>query len=212
MKTFAQLKRLAAVSALAFAALSHSAMGQTGAGGMNPPPVPENLRPPEGHAPYLKSYAVGTQNYVCLPGSEGPAWKFLGPQATLFLKTPWIHGEILRQLATHYLSANPDEGGTARPAWQSSFDTSTVWGKAVADSRDPQYVSEGAIPWLLVQVVGAGEGVPAGSALSNTTYIQRVNTSGGVAPATGCDNTTIGLVAFAPYTTDYIFYRANRRQ
>ncbi|MEP7367466.1 MAG: DUF3455 domain-containing protein, partial [Acidobacteriota bacterium] len=102
--------------------------------------VPAKLEVPAGNVPYLKAQATGTQNYVCLPvilgtpGAPVPTWKFQGPQATLFIKYPWMQGEAVWQVATHFLSANPDEKGTARPTWQSSFDTSVVWGKAVADS------------------------------------------------------------------------------
>ena len=40
-----------------------------------------------------------------------------------------------------------------------------------------------------------------------TTYIHRVNTSGGVAPATGCSKLRdLGKKAFVPYTADYYFY------
>ena len=113
------------------------------------------------------------------------------------------------QIATHFLSANPAEGGIARPTWQASFDTSAVWGKAIADSTDPMFVAAGAIPWLLVQVVGAQSGPTGGSALMATTYIQRVNTSGGVMPSSGCDASAFGKVALVPYTTDYFFYRAD---
>lgn len=189
-----------------------TAFGQAPFGPISVPQVPANLQAPEGHSPYLKAFAAGTQNYVCLPGPSGPFWKFLGPQATLFVTTPWINGEARWQVATHYLSSNPAEDGTARATWQSSFDSSVVWGKAIADSTDSQYVAPGSIPWLLVQVVGSQNGVPAGSALSRTTFIQRVNTSRGIAPETGCDAASYGKVALMPYTTDYIFYQANRRR
>ena len=44
--------------------------------------------------------------------------------------------------------------------------------------------------------------------LSKTTFIQRVNTEGGIAPATGCEQATdIGKKVFVPYTADYIFYK-----
>ncbi len=50
-----------------------------------------------------------------------------------------------------------------------------------------------------------------GSILAQTTFIQRVNTSGGVAPATGCTQASnIGVMVLVPYTTDYYFYRAER--
>jgi hypothetical protein len=121
-----------------------------------------------------------------------------------------MQGEAVWQVATHFLSANPDEKGTARPAWQSSFDTSVVWGKAAADSTDPQYVAAGAIPWLLVKVAGTQKGPSGGVALAQTTYIQRVNTSGGVAPTEGCTEADYGKLAMVPYTTDYIFYQAEQ--
>jgi hypothetical protein len=48
-----------------------------------------------------------------------------------------------------------------------------------------------------------------GNALASTTFIQRVNTAGGLAPSSGCsDPARIGTQALVPYTTDYFFYRA----
>jgi hypothetical protein len=40
---------------------------------------------------------------------------------------------------------------------------------------------------------------------ADTTYIQRVNTTGGKAPS--ADGAFIGQVARVPYTADYFFYR-----
>ena len=57
-------------------------------------------------------------------------------------------------------------------------------------------------------MVGAQDGPTGGDKLTPTTYIQRVNTSGGTAPATGCTlSTDIGKRVFVPYTADYFFYR-----
>jgi hypothetical protein len=79
---------------------------------------------------------------------------------------------------------------------------------AIADSSDSNYVAPGAIPWLLLRVVGKADGPLDGSKMTRTTFIQRVNTAGGVAPATGCQTTVdIGKRALVPYTTDYVFYR-----
>jgi hypothetical protein len=194
--------RLITSGALVMALQGAIAMGQTSLGdAVNVPPVPPGLEAPAGNKAYLKAFAVGTQNYICLPAG----WTFLGPQATLFLRFPWFHGEIRQQIATHFLSPNPDEGGTARATWQSSLDTSAVWARAIASSTDPQYVAPGAIPWLLLKVEGAEQGPNGGSLLSQTTFIQRVNTSGGIAPTGAC---TVGATAFVPYTTDYVFYKA----
>lgn len=175
------------------------------------PPIPQDLRAPAGNIPYLKGSATGTQNYVCLPGPTGPAWRFPGPQATLFITFPWFSGEVRQQITTHYLSANPAEAGTPRATWQHSLDTSTVWGKAIATSSDPEFVAQGAIPWLLLEVVGRQRGPTGGSALAATTYIQRLNTSGGLVPASGCEASAYGALALVPYTTDYFFYKADTR-
>ena len=170
------------------------------------PPVPSNLQVPEGHTVYLKGYATGTQNYMCLPSLAGPAWKLVGPQATLFQER---RGDLYQQVTTHFLAPNPFEGGTARPSWQHSFDSSQVWGRALASSADADFVEVGAIPWLLVEIVGAQRGPAAGGLLAQTTFIQRLNTSGGAAPATCTD---IGAFVMVPYSTDYFFYRASRKR
>jgi hypothetical protein len=165
------------------------------------PAVPGNLQVPTGHVAYLTARAVGTQNYVCLRRTtgKGRAWSFLGPQATLFDG----QGE---QIATHFLSANPLEGGTARATWQHSDDTSAAWAMAIASSADPAYVAPNAIPWLLLRAVGAQDGPTAGDALSATAYIQRVDTVGGTAPPRSCP--ALGARLMVPYEADYVFYRA----
>jgi hypothetical protein len=114
-----------------------------------------------------------------------------------------------RQIITHFLSPNPDESGMACATWQHSRDTSTVWAMASASSSDPNFVESGAIPWLLLQVVGAEPGPTGGDRLTGTTFIQRLNTSGGIAPSTGCaQSTDVGKRVFVPYTADYFFYKA----
>jgi len=171
---------------------------------ITPPPVPSNIQVPEGNVAYLVGHAVGTQNYVCLPFEDGARFTLFTPQATLFNQD----GE---EIMTHYFGPNPAEGGTVRAAWQHSRDTSTVWGqvKPGNSSTDPEYVAPGAIAWLLVTIVGDQAGPTGGDKLTKTTFIQRLNTSGGVAPSTGCvSSTDVGNQAFVPYTTDYYFYKA----
>jgi Protein of unknown function (DUF3455) len=61
-----------------------------------------------------------------------------------------------------------------------------------------------------LKVVGAKVGPTGGATLFGTTFLQRVNTEGGVAPGTGCDTLTdVGHKAFIPYKADYFFYRTN---
>lgn len=195
------LLRALPIAGLLALGTSLPAAAERGPGCPTPPPVPANLEVPAGHRPYLAVHATGTQNYVCLPGasSTGLVWTFYGPQATGF---DGRDGQVM----THYLSANPVEGGTARPTWQHSRDSSAVWARPIASSTDPDYVEPGAVAWLLLEAVGTENGPNGGRRLAPTTYIQRVETSGGVAPADGC--TTLGAKLFVPYETDYFFFRA----
>jgi Protein of unknown function (DUF3455) len=170
---------------------------------VTPPAVPTDIQVPAGNIAFLVGHAVGTQNYICLPGTgpSGFAWTLFGPQATLF-DDDW------GQITTHFLSANPVEGDALRPTWQHSRDTSSVWGAAMAMAPS---AAPNSIPLLLVRVVGAQLGPDGGDKLSKTTFIHRLNTVGGTAPATGCAiPSNVGSRAFVPYTADYFFYRDRR--
>jgi Protein of unknown function (DUF3455) len=191
-------------SVIALAAPFAGALAQANARHTAPPPVPTDIQVPAGNKVFLQGHAVGTQNYICLPSGSGFAWTFFGPQATLFT-------DHNRQTMTHFLSANPVEGGLARATWQDSRDTSAVWGQAIASSSDSAFVEPGAIPWLLLRVVGDEMGPTGSHKLTATTFIHRLNTSGGVAPATGCiGSTDVGKRTLVPYTADYFFYRDDR--
>jgi hypothetical protein len=176
---------------------SHTAQAEN----MTSPDVPSNLRVQSGNVPFAKFAATGTQNYICLPSG----WTFIGPQATLFVNVQWIGGTIRQQVGTHYLTPNPFEEATNRPLWQSSVDSSIVWGKQADFSDDPAYVQPNAVPWLLLQAAGSQKGPWGGTMLSQTTFIQRINTTGGMKPTTAC---SVGDRQFVPYTADYVFYRS----
>jgi len=167
-----------------------------------PPAVPGDLAVSSSETAFLVGHAVGTQNYVCLPAAGGAsAWVLFGPQATLF-------DDDGGQIVTHFLSANPVENGLPRPTWQHSRDTSSVWAALAAQSSDPAYVAPNSIPWFLLRTVGTQYGPELGGRLARTTAIQRVNTSGGVAPSTGCASATdVGRKTLVPYSADYFFYR-----
>ncbi|MEZ5285666.1 MAG: DUF3455 domain-containing protein [Vicinamibacterales bacterium] len=178
-----------------------------GPGQRNTPEVPPGLEAPAGHDVFLIAEAEGTQNFVCVATPGGLSWRFTGPQATLFVR---VAGHPF-QLATHFLSA--DASGAARPTWQHSLDTSRVWGRVLASSADPAYVAPGAVPWLLLEAAASEPGPASGAILSRTSFIQRVHTSGGLAPASGCTTANdAGVQALVPYTADYVFYRARRER
>ena len=168
---------------------------------IKPPPVPANIQVPPGNEVFLVGHGVGTQNYVCLPSGDGFRFTLFTPQATLF------SGD--KQLTTHFFSPNPSEGGTIRVTWQHSRDSSTVWAKLLQSSTDPNFVAPGAVAWVLLETAGVQAGPGGGDTLTATTFVQRLNTAGGLAPATGCASATdVGHQAFVPYTADYFFYKS----
>jgi hypothetical protein len=163
---------------------------------------------------FLVGHAFGTQNYMCLPAANGGvAFKLFTPEATLL-------NDDQKQLITHFFSPNPKEPNTdptlaaigkIRATWQYR-DGSSVWATTLAPtdiSTDQQFVADGAVAWLRLTGVGGQIGPDGGDTLANVSFVQRLNTAGGLAPKTGCATTAdIGHEAFVPYTADYFFYRA----
>ena len=170
-------------------------------------------------------YAVGTQQYVCRSsvnslGVTSYGWTLFGPQATLFKDA-----NLTKQNMTHFQSSNPLEddpldlsvGGLPRPTWQDSKDTSAVWAQppvpiamvdapACDDDGDASTPAIASIS-LLKLGVGADPVGPTGK-LTLATFIQRLNTCGGVAAAAGCTEAGhVGRKALIPYTADYYFYK-----
>jgi hypothetical protein len=163
---------------------------------------------------------VGTQGYVCLPTSEGAStasWTInqARPEATLFTS---LFGQQI-QIITHFLSPNtkpnkfaPSPLPAGNVTWQSSLDSSKVWAQAQhAIGPSPDIAScpnVGAISCVLLQVIGADQGPAGGKFLTQTSFIQRLNTRGGSAPADGCSLAgDVGKQALVPYSADYFFFR-----
>lgn len=196
---------LACVAALAAALIASLPQPVHANPDVEPPPVPSVLQPPAGHQVFLVGHAVGTQQYFCKFSGAGFAWTQFGPQATLFKKNG-------KAIMTHFQSSNPFESpdhpvetGKARPTWQDSKDASAVWAAPVPNASVT--VTPDAIPWLLLEVVGAQPGPTGGEAMTRASFIQRLNTTAGRAPATGCaEAADIGKKVLVPYTADYFFY------
>jgi uncharacterized protein DUF3455 len=182
------------------------------------PATPTSITPPEGNSAFLVGHAkVGTQGYVCLPTATGASWTVnpSRPEATLFTE---LFGQDF-QIITHFLSpdTNPNEFvpkpipfGSA--TWQSSFDSSVVWAKALTPpltaGTDASCPNTGAIPCLLLQSIGSKAGPTNGKFMTQTTFIQRLNTKGGAAPVAGCSTAAdVGKQVLVPYTADYFFFR-----
>jgi len=167
------------------------------------PSVPAGLEVLGPYKPYLKAHAIGTQNYICAPAAtpSGVDWLFIGPQATLY-------DDDIEQSLTHFQSKNAERGDAIQATWQHSKDSSAVWATRHSGSTDPLFVAPGAIEWLLLDVSGTQFGPTGGSKLARTAFIQRVNTIGGVKPASAeCTAATLNTRRLVSYEADYYFYR-----
>ena len=161
-----------------------SAAADTGGSQRVAPLVPDSLQVPAGQVVALKTFATGVQIYVCTETSPGVfGWVFRAPDAKLYSSS-----NFNGQIGTHY----------AGPTWES-----TSGSKVVGARLHGNTVNTTAIPWLLLGAVSSqGPGVFEG-----VTYIQRVNTTGGLAPTSGANASTLGQEARVPYTADYYFFK-----
>jgi hypothetical protein len=150
------------------------------------PQVPAALAVPAGNKLAFYYDAVGVQIYGCDATATGYGWVFRAPEANLY-------GHNGKLAATHY----------AGPTWQANDGSTVVGAKQAEAAVDPN-----AIPWLLL---GATSHTGHGR-MTDVTYIQRLETSGGKAPATGCDATHVGETARVDYTATYYFYEAHGKK
>jgi hypothetical protein len=151
------------------------------------PAVPDSIAVEAGHKVFLVGHASGVQIYSCNAAGAGFAWSLVAPRADLL-------DDSGKLVATH-------SGG---PTW-TARDGSYVKAQRAAD---PVIVDMTAIPWLLLKRTTASAG-PDGDRLAATTFIQRVATRGGLAPAAArCNLATAGTQEEVPYTADYYFWKS----
>jgi hypothetical protein len=143
--------------------------------------IPDLIKVPVGYSPVLTVHAKGDQIYQCSLNQDEYVWEMQAPDAKLFD----AHGNIV---GNH----------SAGPLWEYK-EGSRVVGRVVGKID----MSAGlAISWLLVEVVShKGDGL-----FSKVDFINRVNTQGGLAPASGCNANHLGGEKRVAYTADYIFY------
>ena len=150
------------------------------------PEVPEALKVPATQVLSLETQAAGVQIYECKASKDDPTrfeWAFKAPEAELF-------DSAGKKIGRHY----------AGPTWESN-DGSKVVGEVRARDNGPD---PKAIPWLLLSAKStSGSGV-----FSKTQSIQRLQTTGGIAPAEGCTQAQVGKEARVTYKAKYYFYIA----
>ncbi len=143
--------------------------------------MPDKLKPSANESLAMIVSAKGVQIYECRVKKDQAGayeWAFVAPEADLFDTSG-------RKIGRHY----------AGPHWEST-DGSKVAGTVKESTDAPQ---ADAIPWLLLDTKSVG----SQGSFSKITSIQRVNTVGGVAPKTGCSQSTVGTTARIPYAADY---------
>jgi hypothetical protein len=193
---------LIAIFAMAISACQKSAMNPLSSDSENSiavsqktipaPDVPEIIEVPAGNHAIWHAYATGDQIYqvtesLIVPGTY--VWTFIAPSATLYSDAAYNF-----EVGTHYVG----------PTWEATTGPKT--GKYVVGTK-LQSITEDvtAIPWLLLQANASADP----DYYSQVTYIQRINTTGGLAPATGADAEHLGDEAYVHYTAEYYFYAAD---
>lgn len=142
-----------------------------------PTPLCDRLQVGPGNKVAFHAYALGVQNYRW----NGASWAFVAPVANLF-----ADDNYRGQVGTHY-------GG---PTWESNSGSRVTATRLQACTPNAT-----AIPWLLLETVSTdGPGI-----FNSVTYVQRVNTTGGLAPT--APGSYFGEEAKVPYTAEYYFYR-----
>lgn len=141
------------------------------------PPECASIQVPAGSRFVMRTYALGVQVYKW----NGSSWDFIAPEARLYTSH-----RFTGKVGTHY----------AGPTWETTSG-SYVIGRRV-QGCDPDTT---AVSWLLLEAVTTEGPGP----FKNVTYIQRVNTRGGLKPSTA--GTVVGEEARVPYTTEYYFYK-----
>lgn len=176
---------LATTAASALTACA-SGMGAPAQQAFSQSALPAPVQVPAGHRVAMETVGVGQITYECRAKQDMAGqfeWVFAGPDARLLDRGG-------RQVGRYY----------GPPATWESMDGSKLTATQLAVAP----AGSGNIPLQLVQANPAmGMG-----AMQGVTYIQRVATQGGVAPATACGASNVGSRQIVNYQADYIFWKA----
>ncbi len=150
--------------------------------------IPAILNVPAGNKLSYRVYATGVQIYQVKRSTTNPnefTWVNIAPRANLYIQQ--THHNLV---GTHY----------AGPTWE------FIKGpykdeKAVATKLQGVTVDPTAVPWLLLKTLEAQS-----SPGNKVSYIQRVCTTGGIAPSILPNESNLGQVEEIPYTATYLFY------
>lgn len=172
------------VAGLALLAFQHGAIAQTDSAQKG---LPALIQVATGNTLVLETKASGTIEYQCSKEKDPLTtykWIMAGPKAELTKGSGEKVGDY-----------------SGPPARWSHIDGSFVTGSQVAVSPN----GSNNIPLQLVKAdVSGGLG-----ALTAISYVQRVNTKGGVAPSKKCSADNEGEKTEVAYSAEYRFWKAN---
>ncbi len=180
--------------------------------------VNEKVRVPTGHK-FTKVYTgSGVLHYECKASGAKGEWTFK-PEANLYV----VGTAMGSGTSQNRVMQGGDSGGEpelaagahapmssmgsgvkyyAGPTWESMSDGSVLTGSQVAAATN----GNGNLPLQLIRVDNTKNYGKTGEMIGYT-YVQRLNTKGGVAPTQSCNLGTNGQKIDVPYSADYIFYR-----
>ncbi|HSW17561.1 MAG TPA: DUF3455 domain-containing protein [Ramlibacter sp.] len=147
--------------------------------------LPAPVQAPAANKVALETVGVGQITYQCRAKADMAGqfeWVFVGPDAKLMDRSG-------KQVGRYF----------GPPATWEATDGSRITGAQVAIAP----AAAGSIP---LQLVKANPAMGSG-AMTGVSYIQRVATQGGVAPAAPCVQANLGANVVVPYQADYIFYK-----
>jgi hypothetical protein len=203
--------------------------GGGGAGGSGPdvcnfpsisktaPTVDATITPPAGNTLIGGYYAEGDQIYTCVPkqapeggapeagASEGGS----GEAGTAPAGGTWantaeaiVYGDNCAKAADHGYTATP--GSPFWKATDGSQVTATRAAAVAAPVADAGDAGATAITWVLLRATAnTGTGL-----FTPVTYVQRLNTSGGIGPSGDCEPGDASATRRVHYTATYYFYKA----
>ena len=148
--------------------------------------LPAAVQVPAGNKVAMETVGVGEITYQCSAKKDMAGqfeWVFVGPDAKLMDRSG-------KQVGKYY----------GPPATWEAMDGSKLTAVQLAVAP----AMAGSIP---LQLVKANPAMGSG-AMQGVTYIQRVSTQGGVAPAAPCTAANLSAKQIVKYQADYIFYKA----
>lgn len=139
-----------------------------------------NIKVPDGQKPVLKLAARGVQVFRCEQRGKESVWVFRLPEADLADDT----GKVVARHGANFSFEHADG--------------SRLIGKVQSFDEAPRPED---LRWLLLTTTAYGQGAFAG-----VSYVQRVNTNGGMPPAR-CEAKQRNQLLRVEFSSDFVFYR-----